>query len=100
DRCVYWLAVDQSAHQQLEPGLVCAGFIQGDSDPDDQLRPAVRIRGSLVEANNNMANFDITSGNILLADKAGASRSLVNSRKDQYSPRLGFALALDPKTVL
>jgi len=53
-----------------------------------------------VEASDNMSNYDITSGNILLANKAGASRSLVNSRKDQYSPRLGFALAPDPKTVL
>jgi hypothetical protein len=47
-----------------------------------------------------MSNFDIKSGNILLAGRAGASRSLVESRKDDVSPRFGFALVLDPKTVL
>jgi Carboxypeptidase regulatory-like domain len=52
------------------------------------------------EAGNNMANYDLASGNILLAGRAGASNSLVNSRKDEYSPRLGFALSLDPSTVL
>jgi hypothetical protein len=52
------------------------------------------------EASNNMSNYDIASGNILLAGRAGASDSLVNSRKDEFSPRFGFALVLDPKTVL
>jgi hypothetical protein len=52
------------------------------------------------EANNLMSNYDIASGNILLAGRAGASNSLVNSRKDELSPRFGFALVLSPKTVL
>ncbi|MGD0894366.1 MAG: hypothetical protein ABR923_22830, partial [Terracidiphilus sp.] len=52
------------------------------------------------EANNNMSNYDIASGNILLAGRGGASRSLVNPRRDEFSPRFGFALTLDPTTVL
>jgi hypothetical protein len=52
------------------------------------------------EANNDMSNYNIASGNILLAGRAGASNSLVNPRKDQFSPRFGFALTLDPKTIL
>ncbi len=52
------------------------------------------------EANNYMSNYDIASGNILLAGRAGASNSLVKARKNEFSPRLGFALILDPKTVL
>jgi hypothetical protein len=52
------------------------------------------------EGNNYMSNYDLTSGNILLADRAGATKSLVYARKDELSPRFGFALVLDPKTVL
>ncbi len=53
-----------------------------------------------VEANNNMSNFDITSSNILLAGRAGASRSLIDARANDFSPRFGFAWTVDPKTVL
>jgi hypothetical protein len=52
------------------------------------------------EANNNMSNYDLASGHILLAGRGGASNSLVSSRKNEISPRFGFALSLDPKTVL
>lgn len=52
------------------------------------------------EAGNNMSNFDLASGNIFLAGRAGASDGLVNSRKDEFSPRFGFAKTLDPKTVI
>jgi hypothetical protein len=52
------------------------------------------------ESNNYMSNYDIASGNILLAGRAGASRSLVTARKDEFSPRFGFAFMPDPKTVL
>lgn len=52
------------------------------------------------EAKNYMSNYDLASGNILLAGRGGASNSLVYSRKDEFSPRFGFALSVDPKTVL
>ncbi len=52
------------------------------------------------EAHNNMSNFDIASGNILLAGRAGASNSLIQPRKDDFSPRFGLAFVIDPKTVV
>ncbi|MGB6974339.1 MAG: TonB-dependent receptor [Terracidiphilus sp.] len=52
------------------------------------------------EANNYMSNYDIASGNILLAGRAGASNGLVKPRKDEYSPRFGIAFMLDSKTVI
>ncbi|HLY43027.1 MAG TPA: TonB-dependent receptor [Terracidiphilus sp.] len=52
------------------------------------------------EANNFMSNYDIASGNILLADRAGASGGLIQPRKDELSPRFGFAFIIDPKTVV
>jgi hypothetical protein len=52
------------------------------------------------EANNYMSNYDIASGNILLAGRAGASNGLVQPRKNEISPRFGFAFTIDPKTVI
>jgi len=52
------------------------------------------------EANNNMSNYDLASGNIVLAGRNGVSNGIINSRKDDISPRLGFAYALNAKTVL
>jgi hypothetical protein len=52
------------------------------------------------EANNDISNYDIATGNLLLAGLGGNSRALVQPRKDELSPRFGFALSLDPKTVL
>jgi Carboxypeptidase regulatory-like domain len=52
------------------------------------------------EANNNISNYDVASGNIFLAGRAGASASLMQARKNNFSPRLGFAYSIDPKTVV
>ncbi|HEY2471885.1 MAG TPA: carboxypeptidase regulatory-like domain-containing protein [Terracidiphilus sp.] len=52
------------------------------------------------EANNYMSNYDLASGNIFLAGRGGASNGLVNPRKDELSPRFGFAWSADPKTVV
>lgn len=52
------------------------------------------------EANNYMSNYDLASGNIFLAGRAGASGGLVKPRKDEFSPRFGFAWSADPKTVV
>jgi hypothetical protein len=52
------------------------------------------------EANNDMSNYSLASGNILLAGRAGASDALVQPRRDDISPRFGFAYVIDPKTVI
>jgi hypothetical protein len=52
------------------------------------------------EAHNNMSNYDLASGNIVLAGRNGVSRGIIQPRKNDYSPRLGFAYSVDQKTVL
>lgn len=52
------------------------------------------------EANNNMANFDVASGNIVIAGRNGVSSGIINPRKNDFSPRFGFAYTIDPKTVV
>lgn len=52
------------------------------------------------EANNNMSNYDLASGNIVIAGRNGVSNGIINARKDDISPRLGFAYALSPRTVI
>jgi hypothetical protein len=53
-----------------------------------------------VEENNNESNFDIASGLILLAGRGGNSRALMESRKDNFSPRFGISFMANDKTVL
>lgn len=53
-----------------------------------------------VEQNNNMANFDLASGDILIAGRGGNSRSLMNSRWNDFAPRFGFSYLLNNKTVV
>jgi hypothetical protein len=52
------------------------------------------------EANNYESNYDVASGNILLAGRGGNSRSLMNSRLDDFAPRVGFAYLVNSKTVV
>lgn len=58
------------------------------------------FQGAWTEQHNNMANYDLASGNILLAGRGGASKSLVKARKNDFSPRFGFAYSANPKTVI
>jgi len=53
-----------------------------------------------VEANNNQANFDLSTLDINIAGRGGNSRSLVDSNKTDIMPRVGFAYQLNPKLVL
>ena len=53
-----------------------------------------------VEANNYESNYDIASGDILIAGRGGNSRSLMVSRKNDFAPRIGFSYLLNPKTVI
>jgi hypothetical protein len=52
------------------------------------------------EAHNNMSNFDLASGNIVLAGRNGIPKGIVKSRAKNFSPRFGFAYTIDPKTVI
>lgn len=54
------------------------------------------------ELNNQWSNFDVTTGMLLRAGINGNSRSLVNTDKKDWAPRIGFAydLAGDGKTVV
>lgn len=54
------------------------------------------------EKNNRMANFDLASGQIVLAGQNGVSASTLNNPTRDFAPRIGFAYDLngDQKTVL
>jgi outer membrane receptor protein involved in Fe transport len=52
------------------------------------------------EVSNYMSNYDLASGNILIAGRGGNSDSLVVARKNQFAPRIGVSYQLNPKTVL
>jgi outer membrane receptor protein involved in Fe transport len=53
-----------------------------------------------VEKNNNAANFDPATLSMLIAGRGGNSRSLVNSDKNNFSPRLGINYEVNPKTSI
>ncbi len=52
------------------------------------------------EAKNQMSNYDPVSGNILVAGIGGNSNTLLQSRKNDFSPRFGLNYLLNQKTVL
>jgi Carboxypeptidase regulatory-like domain len=52
------------------------------------------------EASNYISNYSLSAGNILVAGRGGNSDSLMVARKNDYSPRLGFAFQLDPRSVI
>ncbi len=43
------------------------------------------------EANNRQSNFDIATGTLKVAGQNGNSRSLINTPKNNFAPRFGFA---------
>jgi hypothetical protein len=55
-----------------------------------------------VEVFDRQANFDLTTGALVVAGSNGASRTLIPNDYHDFGPRLGFAYALtgDGKTVL
>jgi outer membrane receptor protein involved in Fe transport len=53
-----------------------------------------------VEKNNNAANFDPATLSMQLAGRGGNSRSLINSDKNNFAPRLGVNFALNQKTSI
>lgn len=52
------------------------------------------------EAGNNVSNYDPARNLILIAGRGGNPDSLINARKTNFSPRIGIAYQLAPKTVL
>jgi hypothetical protein len=53
-----------------------------------------------VEKYNRQSDFNPATGTILLAGQNGISRGIIDLRKNDFSPRVGFAYTLTPKTVL
>jgi hypothetical protein len=52
------------------------------------------------DANNSSSNFDVGTKTILVAGVGTNSSALINSRWNDFAPRLGFAFQIAPKTVL
>ena len=50
--------------------------------------------------NNYASNYDPNTDSMLLAGVGGNSAALMNSRWNNFAPRVGFAYQLNPKTVL
>ena len=51
------------------------------------------------DAFSNQSNFDLQTGQVLLAGRGGNSSALVNMDKNNWAPRVGFAYSLRPKTI-
>ncbi|MCI0720628.1 MAG: TonB-dependent receptor [Acidobacteria bacterium] len=56
----------------------------------------------ITEAYDRLANFDLTSKNLVLAGQNGLSRSTIEANTRNFGPHVGFAYAItnDQKTVL
>lgn len=70
-------------------------FAQDDFKLNSRLTLNLGIRSDLYtypyEQSNNQANYSFTTGTLLIAGQNGASRSLVNTDKNNIAPRIGFA---------
>jgi outer membrane receptor protein involved in Fe transport len=49
---------------------------------------------------NQMSMFDLTQGALLFAGRNGVSKYIVDTDKNNWAPRVGFAYQIDPKTTL
>src|SRR5205085_899003 len=52
------------------------------------------------EKDNKLANYDPTTGKLVLAGQNGASRSTLKTNKNNFGPRLGFDYLFDQRTAL
>jgi len=52
------------------------------------------------EVGNNMSNYNPATNMILIAGRGGNPSALMNARKNDFSPRVGFAYKLTPRTVV
>ena len=81
-------------------------FVQDDYRVSPRLTLNLGLRYDIltypVEVLNRQANFDITTGALVVAGSNGASRNLIPNDYHNFGPRLGFAYQLtkDGKTVV
>lgn len=57
-------------------------------------------RQPYIDVNNNASNFDINTLAIKIANRGGNSRSLVDSNKANFMPRVGATYLVDGKTTV
>jgi outer membrane receptor protein involved in Fe transport len=80
------------------------GFIQDDFKLTSKLTLNLGVRydytSPIYDADNQMANLDFATGKLVLAGQDGASRGLVKTDKDDFSPRIGLAWQILPNTVI
>lgn len=73
-------------------------FVQDDWRVNNRLTLNLGLRYDLYtwpeEANNRQSNFDMASGKLILAGTQGRSGSLINTDKNNFAPRIGFAYDL------
>ncbi len=73
-------------------------FVQDDWKVNRRLTLNLGIRYDLYtypyEQNNNQANYDFSTGTLQVAGVNGNSRSLINTDKNNFAPRIGFAYDL------
>ncbi len=73
-----------------------------------KLSPKLTVNGGIryefqapwADAANGESNYDFATDSLLLAGRGGNSRALVNTRWNDFGPRLGIAYQIDPKTVI
>jgi hypothetical protein len=74
---------------------VLGAFFQDDFRMNSSLTLNLGLRydytGGTVEADDRQSNFDYSTGQILVANQNGNSRSLVDVDKLNFAPRIGFA---------
>ena len=80
------------------------GFFQDDYKLSSKLTLNLGLRYDyttpIKEAHNQQANFDFATGQLVAAGTGGASAGLVNTDKDDFSPRIGLAWNIFKNTVI